>query len=72
MRQPDRLPRRRCTPPLSNGATTQASRPPRAVQRFTESPNRSKCLFLRDSGRKTAPHFSWNCSSPSGCARRIC
>ncbi|TIQ38457.1 MAG: hypothetical protein E5X48_00825 [Mesorhizobium sp.] len=35
----------------------------RAVQRFTESPNRSKYLFLRNSGRKTVTHFSWNCSS---------
>ncbi|TGP52827.1 hypothetical protein EN873_16365 [bacterium M00.F.Ca.ET.230.01.1.1] len=35
----------------------------RAVQRFTESPNRSKCFFLRNSGRKTVTHFSWNCSN---------
>ncbi|RUU56070.1 hypothetical protein EOD04_30095 [Mesorhizobium sp. M2C.T.Ca.TU.009.01.2.1] len=34
----------------------------RAVQRFTESPNRSNSLVLRNSGRKTATHFSWNCS----------
>ncbi|RUU06930.1 lasso peptide biosynthesis B2 protein [Mesorhizobium sp. USDA-HM6] len=34
----------------------------RAVQRFTESLTRSKYLFLRNSGRKTATHFSWNCS----------
>ncbi|TIW42944.1 MAG: hypothetical protein E5V61_21885, partial [Mesorhizobium sp.] len=38
---------------------------PRAVQRFLESPNRSKYLFLRNSGRKTVTHFSWNCSSVS-------
>ncbi|AZO72019.1 MAG: hypothetical protein EOQ32_09945 [Mesorhizobium sp.] len=36
---------------------------PRAFQRFIESPNRSKYLFLRNSGRKTGRHFSWNCSS---------
>jgi hypothetical protein len=36
---------------------------PRAVQRFMESPNRSNSLFLRNSGRKTVTHFSWNCSS---------
>ncbi|TGV56931.1 hypothetical protein EN792_076005, partial [Mesorhizobium sp. M00.F.Ca.ET.149.01.1.1] len=35
---------------------------PRAFQRFIESPNRSKYLFLRNSGRKTVTHFSWNCS----------
>ncbi|TIU44104.1 MAG: hypothetical protein E5W30_20365, partial [Mesorhizobium sp.] len=34
----------------------------RAVQRFKESRNRSNFLFLRDSGRKTVTHFSWNCS----------
>ncbi|RVC33081.1 hypothetical protein EN781_33650, partial [Mesorhizobium sp. M4A.F.Ca.ET.090.04.2.1] len=28
-----------------------------------ESPNRSNYLLLRNSGRKTATHFSWNCSS---------
>ncbi|RVD71240.1 MAG: hypothetical protein E5V62_19935 [Mesorhizobium sp.] len=26
-----------------------------------ESPNRSNYLFLRNSGRKTVTHFSWNC-----------
>jgi len=36
---------------------------PRAVQLFTEAQNRSNFLFLRNSGRKTASHFSWNCSS---------
>ncbi|TIV71922.1 MAG: hypothetical protein E5V89_07795 [Mesorhizobium sp.] len=35
----------------------------RAFQRFIESPNRSKYLFLRNSERKTVTHFSWNCSS---------
>ncbi|TJW87757.1 MAG: hypothetical protein E5V92_08260 [Mesorhizobium sp.] len=40
--------------------------PPRAFQRFIESPNRSKYLFLRNSGRKTGTHFSWNCSK-AGC-----
>src|SRR5882762_6999547 len=34
----------------------------RAVHRFTETPNRSISLFLRNSGRKTVSHFSWNCS----------
>ncbi|TAX44242.1 hypothetical protein ELH99_32885 (plasmid) [Rhizobium leguminosarum] len=36
---------------------------PRAVQLFTEAQNRSNFLFLRNSGRKTASHFSWNCST---------
>ncbi|TIV65378.1 MAG: hypothetical protein E5V89_28050 [Mesorhizobium sp.] len=36
-----------------------------AVQVFTEWPTRSKRLFLRSSGRKTATHFSWNCSKGS-------
>ncbi|WFU09589.1 hypothetical protein QA646_01585 [Rhizobium sp. CB3090] len=31
-------------------------------QRFTESLSRSIPLFLRNSGRKAASHFSWNCS----------
>ncbi len=35
---------------------------PRAVQLFMEAQNRSNFLFLRNSGRKTASHFSWNCS----------
>ncbi|TJW82749.1 MAG: hypothetical protein E5V92_21260 [Mesorhizobium sp.] len=35
----------------------------RAFQRFIESPNRSKYLFLRNSERKTVTHFSWNCTS---------
>ncbi|TPN83160.1 hypothetical protein FJ987_04290 [Mesorhizobium sp. CU2] len=34
----------------------------RAVRRFTQSPNRSKSLFMRNSGRKAASHFSSNCS----------
>ncbi|AZO74324.1 MAG: hypothetical protein E5V92_19990 [Mesorhizobium sp.] len=43
----------------------------RTLQRFTESPNRSKHLFLRSSGRKIVTHFSWNCSSsPSAASRR--
>ena len=36
----------------------------RAFHRFTETANRSMSLFLRNSGRKTASHFSWNCSRP--------
>ncbi|RWD55376.1 MAG: hypothetical protein EOS36_28015 [Mesorhizobium sp.] len=32
---------------------------------FTEWPTRSKRLFLRNSGRKTATHSSWNCSKGS-------
>ncbi|RWA68814.1 MAG: hypothetical protein EOQ30_21370 [Mesorhizobium sp.] len=39
------------------------SKPFRAVHRFTETPNCSNYLFLRNSGRKTVAHFSWNCSS---------
>src|SRR5882724_3867532 len=39
---------------------------PRAVQRFTETPNRSIPLLLRNSGRKAASHFFWNCSGFSG------
>src|SRR6185437_8574918 len=35
---------------------------PRADQRFAESSIRSKFLFGRNCGRKTASHFSWNCS----------
>lgn len=35
---------------------------PGSVHRFTESVNRSSSLFLRNSGRKTAVDFSWNCS----------
>ncbi|TIL47550.1 MAG: hypothetical protein E5Y86_02425 [Mesorhizobium sp.] len=35
----------------------------RAVQLLIEPPTRSKYLFLRNSGRKTAAHFSWNCSA---------
>ncbi|TQO77047.1 hypothetical protein EXN69_13985 [Rhizobium rhizogenes] len=35
----------------------------RALQCFTESLKRSSLLFLRNSGRKTATHFSWSCSS---------
>ncbi|RJG45508.1 hypothetical protein D3Y55_15430 [Mesorhizobium sp. DCY119] len=34
----------------------------RAVQLLVETPNRSKYLFLRNPGRKTATQFSWNCS----------
>jgi len=30
---------------------------------FSESRNRSIYLFLRNSGRKTAAHFCWNCSN---------
>ncbi|TAV72702.1 hypothetical protein ELI02_05050 [Rhizobium leguminosarum] len=43
----------------------------RAVQLFTETQNRSNFLFLSNSGRKTASHFSWNCSSEAhaGCIR---
>ncbi|NKL63403.1 hypothetical protein GFL96_16055 [Rhizobium leguminosarum bv. viciae] len=29
---------------------------------LTGAQNRSSLLFLRNSGRKTASHFSWNCS----------
>ncbi|RWA71994.1 MAG: hypothetical protein E5X49_08575 [Mesorhizobium sp.] len=53
---------------IRRGPANPASRrvpTPRAVQPFTESPNRSKYLFLRNSGRKTVTHFSWNCFSPS-------
>ncbi|PTE11100.1 hypothetical protein C9427_07740 [Mesorhizobium helmanticense] len=39
---------------------------PRAVHRFTETPNRSVSLFLRNSERKTVSHFSWNCSKRAG------
>ncbi|TGP24104.1 hypothetical protein EN827_11675 [Mesorhizobium sp. M1D.F.Ca.ET.184.01.1.1] len=35
----------------------------RAAQRLIESPNSSNYLFLGNSKRKTAAHFSWNCSS---------
>ncbi|QAZ47364.1 hypothetical protein C1M53_20220 [Mesorhizobium sp. Pch-S] len=35
---------------------------PRAFPFFTETPKRSTSLFLRNSGRKTAAHFSWTCS----------
>ncbi|RUW35601.1 MAG: hypothetical protein EOS38_07770 [Mesorhizobium sp.] len=42
----------------------------RAVQLFTETPNCSKYLFLRNSGRKTVTHFSWNCSSDPRRSRR--
>ncbi|RWA74278.1 MAG: hypothetical protein EOQ30_03925 [Mesorhizobium sp.] len=38
------------------------------VHRFTETPDRFISLFLRSSGRKTASHFSWNCSSRIGIA----
>ncbi|ABC92159.1 hypothetical conserved protein [Rhizobium etli CFN 42] len=34
-----------------------------AVQLFTEAQNRSNVLDLPDCGRKTASHFSWNCSN---------
>ena len=34
----------------------------RALSLFFESRKRSILLFLRNSGRKTASHFSWNCS----------
>ncbi|TGU88731.1 hypothetical protein EN794_047340 [Mesorhizobium sp. M00.F.Ca.ET.151.01.1.1] len=37
----------------------------RAVPHFTESPNGSNSLFLRNSERKTVSHFSWNCSNAS-------
>jgi hypothetical protein len=30
-----------------------------------ETANRSTSLFLRNSGRKTALHFSWNCTHAS-------
>ncbi|TIT77635.1 MAG: hypothetical protein E5W57_14335 [Mesorhizobium sp.] len=43
----------------------------RAVQLLTESPIRSKRLFLRNSGRKTATHFSWNCSNAPSTRRTI-
>ncbi|RUW68227.1 hypothetical protein EOA31_26550 [Mesorhizobium sp. M4B.F.Ca.ET.049.02.1.2] len=33
-----------------------------AVQRFMRSLTRPNYLFLRNSGRKTAAHFSWNCT----------
>jgi hypothetical protein len=33
-----------------------------AVQLLIEAQNRSNFLFLRNSGRKTASHFSWSCS----------
>ncbi|TIQ47453.1 MAG: hypothetical protein E5X46_23170 [Mesorhizobium sp.] len=33
---------------------------------FDEKQTRSNSLFLRNPGRKTATHFSWNCSKP-GC-----
>ncbi|MFK0165171.1 ribbon-helix-helix protein, CopG family [Rhizobium sp. NPDC090279] len=35
----------------------------RAIQLFMESLKRSIFLFSRNSGRKTAVHFSWSCSS---------
>ncbi|RWP85751.1 MAG: hypothetical protein EOR12_24350 [Mesorhizobium sp.] len=37
----------------------------RAVHRFTETATRSNSLFLRNSGRKSVSHFSWNCSKVS-------
>ncbi|TPK89031.1 hypothetical protein FJ548_11730 [Mesorhizobium sp. B2-4-17] len=37
-----------------------------AVQRLIESVIRSNSLFLRNSGRKAATHFSWNCSGLEG------
>ncbi|TPN13660.1 hypothetical protein FKO01_41090 [Mesorhizobium sp. B2-3-3] len=44
--------------------------PRRAFRHFSsgsaiESLTRSNSLFLRSLGRKTATHFSWNCSSPA-------
>ena len=36
--------------------------PLRAVPTPVESVNRSNSFFLRNSGRKTGSHFSWNCS----------
>ncbi|TGQ54849.1 hypothetical protein EN836_08705 [Mesorhizobium sp. M1C.F.Ca.ET.193.01.1.1] len=44
----------------------------RAVQPLTESPKRSKYLFLRNSGRKTVTHFSWNCFRLSAAVIRWC
>ncbi|TBZ73821.1 hypothetical protein E0H56_24760 [Rhizobium leguminosarum bv. viciae] len=41
----------------------------RAVQLFIEAQSRSNFLFLRNSARKTASHFSWNCSSASAAPR---
>ncbi|NKK95186.1 hypothetical protein ELG97_03575 [Rhizobium leguminosarum] len=41
----------------------------RAVQLFIEAQSRSNFLFLSNSGRKTASHFSWNCSSVSAAPR---
>ncbi|TGP20140.1 MAG: hypothetical protein E5W56_05045 [Mesorhizobium sp.] len=49
-----------------------AEMPASASQRFIESPNCSKYLFLRNFGRKIATHFSWNCSSElSSIGRRL-
>ncbi len=36
---------------------------PRAFPFFTETRKRSDSLLSRNSGRKTAAHFSWNCSA---------
>ncbi|WP_210213000.1 hypothetical protein, partial [Mesorhizobium sp. M1E.F.Ca.ET.041.01.1.1] len=35
---------------------------PRAVQSLSRKHGTALILFLRNSGRKTATHFSWNCS----------
>ncbi|TBE94395.1 hypothetical protein ELG97_21960 [Rhizobium leguminosarum] len=42
----------------------------KAVQLLTEAQDRSSLLFLRNSGRKTASHFSWNCSE--ACRAKVC
>ncbi|RWA79417.1 MAG: hypothetical protein EOQ30_25525 [Mesorhizobium sp.] len=50
---------------ILNFDEARLQQPARAVHRFTETPNCSNYLFLRNSGRKTVTHFSWNCSDRS-------
>ncbi|RVE89830.1 hypothetical protein CN212_16645 [Sinorhizobium meliloti] len=47
------------------GRRSPAQNDPRAFPLFSESRKRSSPLFCRNSGRKTAAHFYWNCSTPS-------
>ncbi|TAU23513.1 hypothetical protein ELH75_22650 [Rhizobium leguminosarum] len=62
---------------LEAGRSTFRRRGPclaRAVQLLTEAQDGSRLLFLRNSGRKTASHFSWNCSrgKGGGCFATFC
>ncbi|TGP23442.1 hypothetical protein EN827_12910 [Mesorhizobium sp. M1D.F.Ca.ET.184.01.1.1] len=55
-----------CSDGRSTPRCRRSGRSARAFQRFIESPNRPKYLFLRNSRRKTVTHFSWNCSNAQG------